>query len=99
MKQIVLPKPPNPDDPQYNKNPLAHQRAMFDWAQQVKGKLEEAGRINSAPAGQPIAVSSFTTNTAITGTTTGTDLSNAVCSIVQALISKGILTSNNGPGL
>lgn len=94
MKRVIIPSPPNPEDALYRSNPLAHSRAMFDWANAVKGKIESASLVNDAPAAQTILATNFTTNTVATGTTTGTDLSNVVCSLIAALTAKGILKSH-----
>jgi len=92
MRRLSLPKPPDPDQPRFKTNPHAYNRAMYDWAQQVKQLTEQAHNISATPCGQQIQVSSFTTNTAISGTTTGTDLTNFVCSLVVALTNKGIIS-------
>jgi hypothetical protein len=91
VKRLILPIPPNPSEAQFA-NPVALARAQWEWNTRVKGTLEDAWRINSAPCGQQISASSFTTNTSVTGTTTGTDLSNVVATLIQILTDKGILS-------
>ena len=66
--------------------------AVFQWMQQVKGRLETDSKTNDAPAGQPFLATNFTTNTVVSGTTTGTDLANAVASLVQTFIDNGRLS-------
>lgn len=92
MKKLNLPQPPNPEEPRYKYNPHAYNRAVHDWMKQIKGLTEQAHNSVATPCGQLLQVSSFTTNTTVTGTTTGTDLTNFVCSLVQALTNKGIIS-------
>lgn len=60
--------------------------------QRSKGVLENAHNQLAAPCAQQMVVGSFTTNTTITGTTTGTDLANVVASLMQTLTAKGLLS-------
>jgi len=92
MRRLTLPNPPDPNQPSFRTNPQAYSRALYDWARQVKQLTEQAHNSVATPCGQQIQVSSFTTNTVVSGTTTGTDLTNFVCSLVQALQNKGILS-------
>lgn len=89
MKRIVLPQPPDPADQKFNGVPFLWQRAAFTWMQQAKQVLDDANRVNASPMGQQFQVGAFTTNTTVTGTTTGTDLSNFVASLVQAMTTTG----------
>lgn len=89
MKRVLLPEPPNPDAIMYRGNPMAWMRAVSDWMHRTKGLIEDASRINDGPIGQAFVVGSFTTNTMIDGTTTGTDLSNFVASLVQGMTDGG----------
>ena len=92
MKVLILPEPPRPDA--YNTNPLAYNRAVFDWMSKTKSVLEQASRINDTPLAQNFLVTTgFTLTTAISGTSTGTDVSNFLCSFVNAFISKGMVSS------
>lgn len=90
MRQLNIPLFPDPTSPVYRGNVLAWQRAVNDWGQRVKGVLEDGFRELSSPCGQQISASAFTTNTAVTGTTTGTDLANAVCSLISVLEQGGV---------
>lgn len=92
MKHVVLPTPPNPDDPAYKNNPLAFNRAQFSWMAQVKGLLEDANNVNARPMAQQFAVGTFSTNTTISGTSTGTDVANFVSSLVTAMQAKGFVS-------
>jgi hypothetical protein len=91
MKRLALPNPPNPDDQMYASNPLAYNRAVYTWMQQSKGLIEQASRVNDVPAGQAIIAENYTTNTVLSGTSSGTDLANGVCSLIDTLTQKGIL--------
>jgi len=82
MKLLTLPQPPMATDPNFN------QRAA-DWMAQVKSVIEGASRVNDTPMGQQFQVGSFTTNTTIAGTSTGTDIANFLASFVSAMTSKG----------
>lgn len=89
MRHVILPQPPNANDPAFKDSPLAFNRAASDWMRRVKGLIEDASRIDDAPLGQQFRVGSFTTNTTIAGTSTGTDVSNFLCSLLTAFIAKG----------
>jgi len=92
MKTLQIPHPPNPDDQRYKTNPLAYNRAVFNWMQVTKGAVEQAHNSVATPCGQQIMATAFTTNTALTGTMTGTQIANALCSLVQVLTNKGIIS-------
>lgn len=87
MRALNIPDPPKPE--QFRGNVLGWQRAMVDWGQRVKGVLQDFNRDANKPCGQQLVVGSFTTNTTITGTTTGTDLANYVASMTQAFTMRG----------
>lgn len=99
MKRIRLPMPPNPNDSGYATSPMAYQRAVHDWMMRTKEALETASAVNDVPAAQPLVSTSFTTNTMITGTSTGTDIANFVCSLVAVLTQRGIITPNTSGGV
>lgn len=92
MKRIQIKEPPDPADARYRGAPLAWQRDMFKWATETKGRIEQSSRQNDVPLTTPFMVSSFTTNTALTGTSTTTDIANFVCTLVQSLIDRGMIT-------
>jgi hypothetical protein len=92
MKRLTLPKPPDPDAPQYKGNTLAYNRAVFAWMSQVKGLTETAHNLIAKPAGQQMQVTAFTTTTTLSGTATGTVVAQYLCSLVQALTDRGIIS-------
>lgn len=85
MRTLALPDPPAANDPNFNSKAVG-------WMAKVKSELEAFGRINGTPIAQQFQVGSFTTNTALSGTSTGTDIANFVSSLVAAMISKGIVS-------
>lgn len=87
MKRTVLSSPPNPERAQYQNNPLAYNRALYDWACSIKSDIELASQQNDMPLGQSFVIGSFTTNTSLDGTST--DVTNFVCTLVQAMINQG----------
>lgn len=91
-RQLSLPKPPHPEAPQFKQNQMAYHRAVYDWMCQVKGLTEQAHNVATKPCGQQLQAASFSTNTAMTGTMTGTDIANALCTLVQTLTNKGIIS-------
>ena len=40
MKRVIIDNPPKPDD--YKNNPLAYMRAVSDWMNRTKQKIETA---------------------------------------------------------
>lgn len=98
MKLVVLDDPPNPDEYKYKNAPLTYSRDQYQWAQRVKNKIENASSQNDTPLSQPFVVTSYTTNTQLTGTSSGTDVSNFLCTLVAALISKGLIKVNTSTG-
>lgn len=92
MKRIQIKEAPNPNDAKYRGNVLAWQRDMHTWAMETKGRIEQSSRQNDIPLNTPFVVTSFSTNTTLTGASTGTDLANFVCTLVQAMTDRGIIT-------
>lgn len=74
-------------------------RATQDWMTRTKTTIESASRQNDTPLQQNFVVSSFSTNTALTGTSTGTDLANFLCSLVQSMTDKGLITVTTSTGV
>ena len=87
MRNLSIPQAPNPD---LYPSPIAWQRAMFDWMQRTRGVIQDAHNQLARPCGQQISATDYTTNTAVTGTTTGTDLANALCSLIAVLQQGGV---------
>ena len=91
MKTLNLPNPPRVE--QYPGNPTAWMRATTDWMERSRGALLEAVNSANRPCGQQFATpTSYTLNTVATGTMTGTDIANVVCSLVYTLENGGILS-------
>ena len=93
MRLLILPTPP---DPARYRNAMELARAQFDWMTRVKSVIEQTAKVNWAPATPTILATNFTTNTVVTGTTTGTDLANVVATLVQILTNKGITSTISG---
>lgn len=95
MKIVTLDIPPDPQNGRFRANPLEFQRATATWMNSTKQKIESASRQNDTPVSQPFVVSSYTTNTALTGTSTLGDVANFVCTLIAAMIKKGIITDKD----
>jgi hypothetical protein len=93
MRRLHLPDPPDPDSGQYRDNPLSFSRAIRQWGALWKGRLEDDSRSTDKPCSQPMLATSFTTSSVISGTATGTDVTNVLCTLIQTLTDRGILTS------
>jgi phosphoribosylaminoimidazole (AIR) synthetase len=94
MKTITLPDPPNPQDTAYQRDPKSFNLATYRWMSNLKSQLQEQSRINDRPIAQAFTVSNFTTATTLTGTDTTTNVPQVLCTLIQAMISKGLLKSN-----
>lgn len=96
MRVMKLPEAPNPDDLAYKSNPIAYNRAIYKWMQVTKGIIEQASIINDTPLNQPFLVTTgYTLTTSISGTATGTQVSNFLCTLVAAMTKKGLVTALN----
>lgn len=93
MKQIKLPNVPNPDDALYKENFPAYNKAIYKWMTQTKGKLEQASLNNDSPMDQPFVLGTYALTTSLAGTSTGTDVSNFIVSLCNAMIKKGMMKS------
>lgn len=91
MKQLKLPNPPNPDDSAYRMNQMQYQRDIYRWMTETKGKIEIASVINDTPLDQNFVIGTYVLSTALSGTSTGTDMANFICSLVSAFTKKGII--------
>ena len=94
MKIVSLPDPPNPADATFNNDSKSYNLAMYRWMSNLKSQMQSNSRINDRPIAQNFSVSSFTTSTALTGTDTTTNVAQVLCTLINAMISKGILKSN-----
>lgn len=98
MKQLKLPTPPNPDDYQYRGSPLEYNRAVYEWAARICGRLEQSSLNNNTPIDQSFVTSTtagFALTTFIASTSTGTDITNFIISVVNAMQKKGLLKAVN----
>ena len=84
IQRLILPGAPDPEK--------ATLRDVCIWIRSAKRLLEDYSRVQSAPAGQQLLASNFTTNTVITGTSTLADVANYVATFVTALTNKGIVS-------
>jgi len=98
MKQVVIPIPPNPDDAAYKNNPMAYNRAAFHWMNETKGRIEDCSHYNDIPIDQVLTLGSYTLSSNISGTSTGTDVSNFLCSFIASMTRKGIVSPNTTGG-
>lgn len=90
MKRVVLPQPPDADESTYKNNQQAFNRAVTTWCRRVKGALEDYSRVNDRPMAQQLVVSSYSTNTALTGTSTLADVADFVCTLIDVMKAKGL---------
>lgn len=89
MRRIVLPTPPNPDA--FAGNMLAYARSTYQWQLQVKSLVEQASQINDVPLDQVFQVSgSYAIATSISGTSTGTQITEFLCSLVKSMERRGL---------
>ena len=98
MARVQLPMPPNPLAPTYSNNRTQYEMDLYNCLIQWRGLLEQVTRQNSAPATNPIVLGTYTASNTVTGTATGTDVANMLCTVVNALTQRGILaptTSRN----
>ncbi len=88
MNRTQLPIPPNP---QRFTNIGQWQDAMYQWALQVKGRIETDSAANVQPVA-PIVVGTYT----LVNTVTGTDaLSNFVATLVAGMQANGLTAPNS----
>lgn len=90
MKRITIPQPPDASSAIYKDNQQAFNRAVTTWMFRVKGAIEDSSRVNDRPMAQQLVVSSYTTNTSLTGTSTLADVADFVCTLIDAMKAKGI---------
>lgn len=90
MRRVTIPIAPDPT--KFPNNQLAFSRAVQAWMNQAKQQLEQASAVNDTPCDTPFVVGTFTNTTSVTGTMTGTDIANALCSLISALTKKGIIS-------
>jgi hypothetical protein len=93
MNRTTLPAPPDPNSVAYAGNPSSWQTAMFQWASQVKQRVETDSAVNIRPV-SPFIVGTYTPLN--TFAPAGTDTTgNAVATLVEAMIAKGLVSTRN----
>jgi hypothetical protein len=95
MKIYGLPEPPNPNDSQYISDTKGYNLAMYRWACNLKSQLQIVSRINDRPSAVSFVPTNYTTATTLTGTDTTTNVAQVLCTLISALITKGVLKSNS----
>lgn len=98
MKQVALNEPPNPDDYNYKDNQLAYNRAVFRWMTESRNRIETASHFNDIPMDQNFILGSYTLTTSLAATSTGTDISNFLCSVIAAFTRKGLISIKSQTG-
>lgn len=93
MRRFIKIDPPNPTQEKYRSNPLMWQRDMYEWGKSLSGKLEQASALNDTPLETPFVLGDFTATTTLAGTSTGTNVSNFLCTLVEAFTNKRMITS------
>jgi hypothetical protein len=83
MNRTQLPAPPNP----MQFSPTAWQTAVYQWMQQVKGRIEADSTVNIQPVA-PFQVGTYTPVMTLIGTDT---VSNFLATLVTALTAKGLV--------
>jgi len=90
VNRTVLPAPPDPNSSAYNRNPDAWQAAMFQWASQVKSRLETDNAVNIRPAA-PFVIGTYTAVNTLSPA--GTDTTgNFLATMVTAMIARGMIS-------
>jgi len=88
MRKIILTQPPKPVTDQ-----MVYNQAVYQWMLQTKIIIEQASALNDTPMNQNFVVTTgYALTTAISGTSTGTQVANFLCSFVNAMINKGLVT-------
>lgn len=90
MKKTIIPIPPRPDA--YGGDQGAFNRAVFEWMNKVKLAVENSSKINDAPFDQNMVVSDYTTNTALTGTSTLADVADYLCTLIASMQRRGLVS-------
>jgi hypothetical protein len=93
MNRTTLPAPPDPNSVAYSGNPNAWQTAMFQWASQVKQRVETDSAVNVRPI-SPFVLGTFTAVNTLSPA--GTDATgNFLATMVTAMIAKGLVSTRN----
>lgn len=97
MKRVIIPSPPRLES--FRSDQDACNRAIIDWMDRTKQALENASKINDAPLDQNMVVSAYTTNTALTGTSTLGDVANFLCTLIAAMQRRGLISPTPTTGV
>ena len=93
MNRTTLPAPPDPNAVTYSGNPSAWQTAMFQWALQVKQRVETDSAVNIRPV-SPFVLGTYTQVNTLSPA--GTDTTgNFLATMVDAFIRKGLVSTRN----
>jgi hypothetical protein len=87
-----FPTPPNPEDAAYKNNPMGYNKAMYQWASLLTQKVQQNVKQYNTPLDQNFVLGSYTVGTALSGTSTGTDVANALCSLLASMIRRGTVS-------
>jgi hypothetical protein len=87
MRLQTLPQPPV-----YQSDQQAFNRAVTDWMARVKGIIDIASCINDTPAQTAMLATNYTSTQTVDGTMTGTDVTNALATLIDTLTKKGVLS-------
>lgn len=98
MKQIQLNEPPDPDDYNYKDNQIAYNKAVYRWMNDSRQRIEGASHFNDIPMDQNFVLGTYVLTTSISGTSTGTDIANFLCSLVAAFTRKGVISQKSQTG-
>lgn len=91
MNRTVLPNPPDPNSVAYSGNPDRWATALFQWAKEMKSRIETDSAVNVRPV-SPFVVSTYTAINTMTGTD---NLSNFLATFITALQVKGLSSTRN----
>jgi hypothetical protein len=89
MRYLNIAQPP---DPAQFPSPVAWQRAAHDWMQRTRGVIQDAHNEAIRPAGQQMRAENFALSTVANGTMVVADVANTLCTLIQVLTDKGLLS-------
>ncbi len=89
MRYLNIAQPP---DPSQFPSPVAWQRAAHDWMQRTRGVIQDAHNEIMRPAGQQMRAENFALSTVASGTMVIADVANTLCTLIQVLSDKGIIS-------
>lgn len=98
MKQIALNEPPDPTDYNYKEDQIAYNNAVYQWMVESRNRIEQASHFNDIPMDQNFVLGTYVLTTSIASTSTGTDITNFICSLVAAFTRKGLISQKSQTG-